>query len=165
MHHPSLAGQPAGGSAAAAAAASQLAALQQQLHGIACSGYSTWATWVASSLAAALLGALKADELLHSSTVPLSWIETCVTADGHGSNDAAASLLDPLESDAAAGGGDMRFALPGCPSSALLQMLSLACSVSRSVGVEQGAVACSGKSNCWRMQCSSVSYGLLSLIS
>jgi hypothetical protein len=136
MHHPSLMGQPGGGSAAAAAAASQLAALQQQLHGIACSGYSIWATWVACSLSAALLAALKADELQHSSTAPLSWIETCVAADGHS---AAASLLDPLEGDgAAAAGGDMRFALPGCPSSALLQMLSLACSVSCSVLVLPG---------------------------
>jgi hypothetical protein len=132
MHHPSLMGQAGSGGAAAAAAASQLAALQQQLHAIACSGYSTWAAWVASSLSAALLAALKADELLHSSSAPLSWIETCVTADGHGGTDAAAELLDPLESDggAAVGAGDMRFALPGCPSSALLQMLSLACSVS-----------------------------------
>lgn len=133
MHHPSLMGQQGGSSAAAAAAASQLAALQQQLHGIACSGYSTWAAWVASSLSAALLAALKADELLHSSTAPLSWIETCVTADG--SSSAAASLLDPLEGDGGgAGGGDMRFSLPGCPSSALLQMLSLACSETRRAG-------------------------------
>ncbi|KAF6261077.1 hypothetical protein COO60DRAFT_1459350 [Scenedesmus sp. NREL 46B-D3] len=50
-------------------------------------------------------------------------------ADGHGSSDAAASFLDPMEGDGgAAAGGDMRFVLPGCPSSALLQMLSLACS-------------------------------------
>jgi hypothetical protein len=134
MHHPSLMGQAGGSSAAAAAAASQLAALQQQLHGIACSGYSAWAAWVASSLSAALLAALTADELLHSSSAPLSWLETCVTGDGHGSSDAAASLLDPLESDGgAATGGDMRFGLPGCPSSALLQTLSLACSVSCSV--------------------------------
>jgi hypothetical protein len=132
MHHPSLMGQAGSGSAAAAAAASQLAALQQQLHVIACSGYSTWAAWVASSLSAALLAALKADELLHSTTAPLSWNETCVMADGHGGSDAAAALLDPIETDggAAGGAGDMRFALPGCPSSALLQMLSLACSVS-----------------------------------
>lgn len=132
MHHPSLMGQRGDSTAAVAAAASQLAAVQQQLHGIACSGYSTWAAWVASSLSAALLAALKADALLHSSTAPLSWIETCVTADG--SSSAAASLLDPLEGDGgAAGGGDMRFSLPGCPSSALLQMLSLACSVSELV--------------------------------
>lgn len=121
MHHPGLLGPGAGGGAAAATAA-QLTAIQQQLHGVACSGYSKWAAWVAASLSAALLTALKGDELLRSNATPLSWVETHVATEGGGSD--MASLLDPLDPAAV---GEMKFALPGSPSPAVVQMLSLAC--------------------------------------
>lgn len=127
MHHPGLAGQAQGGVATGAAAL--LVSLQQQLHGIACSGYAAWASWVSSSFAAEVSAALAADDLLYSDSTPLAWTETKLSTDAAGADAATAGLLDILD-DAAAAAGDMSFALPACPSSAVLQALSRACWVS-----------------------------------
>eukprot|EP00775_Hariotina_reticulata_P013484 gene13484-13609_t len=127
-HHPSLTSQ--GSSAAALAAAAQLATLQEQLQGIANAGHACWASWVAHSLSASLLAALQGDELLHSTLTPTSWLETRLQAEG--GEMGAADLLDALGDAPAA--GDMSFALPACPSSSVLQMLSLACWETRRAG-------------------------------
>lgn len=130
MHHPGLQpGQASAAGAAGAGAASQLAVLQQQLHSIACGGYATWAAWVAASLGADLAAGLASDELLCSDSTPLSWTEVKMAADGGGLDVASTSGLYDLLDDAAAA-GDMCFALPACPSAAMMQMLNRACWVS-----------------------------------
>jgi hypothetical protein len=120
-HHPGLSSQ--GSSAAAVAAAAQLTMLQDQLRGIANAGHARWASWVAHSLSGSLLTALQGDELLHSSITPKSWVEIRLQTEG--GELGAAELLDALGDAPAA--GEMSFALPACPSSSVLQMLSLAC--------------------------------------
>lgn len=124
MHHPEL--MQHSSAAQAASATEQFKAAQQQLHVTACTGYAHWASWVASSLSAALLTTLRSDELLHSDVTPLSWSETTLTAEG---GEASQNLLDPLDQEAA---GDMKFALPAVPSAAVLQLLSWACWVGSS---------------------------------
>jgi len=144
MHHPGLAGHQGHGGASgpASASAALLVSLQQELHGIACRGYAAWAAWVSSSFAAEVAAALSADELLFSDNTPLAWTETKLAADGGGGGDAAsAGLLDLLD-DAAAAAGDMCFALPACPSAAVLQALSRACWVSQRGGVVEGVLLC-----------------------
>lgn len=127
MHHPGLAAQ--GHSGPVSGTAALLASLQQQLHGIACGGYALWARWVSSSFAAELAAALAADELLHSDSTPLAWTETKLSTESGAADADSAGLLDLLD-DAAAAGGDMCFALPACPSAAVLQVVSRACWVS-----------------------------------
>jgi hypothetical protein len=129
LHHPGLAAAAAPNSQAAAAA-TQLAVLQQQLHAVACSGYAQWAAWVGASLAAELAAAIAADELLHSDATPLSWGEVRLVA-AAGAADGSEGLLDLLDDEgAAAAAGDMSFALPACPSAAVMQLLSRAAWVS-----------------------------------
>lgn len=132
MHHPGLAGPVQGGAPSGTAAL--LVSLQQQLHGIACGGYAAWAGWAGTSFAAEVSAALAADELLYSDTTPVAWTETKLAADATGAAGAdAAGLLDMLDY-AAAAAGDMSFALPACPSGAMLQAVSRACWVSESGG-------------------------------
>jgi hypothetical protein len=134
MHHPGLANPQQSGAASGTAAL--LVSLQQELHRIACSGYAAWAAWVSSSFANEVSAAFAADELLYSDITPLAWTETKLSTDAAGADAATAGLLDLL-GDAAAAGGDMSFALPACPSSAVLQALSRACWVGGCIqGVE-----------------------------
>jgi hypothetical protein len=128
MHHPGLAAAQGPGVSGSGTAA-LLASLQQQLHGIACSGYALWSAWVSSSFAAEVSAALTADELLYSDTTPLAWTVTKLSTDaaaGDATDAASAGLLDLLD-DAGAAAGDMSFALPACPSAPVLQALSRAC--------------------------------------
>jgi hypothetical protein len=131
MHHPGL-GAPQAPGAAAAGALAQLAALQQQLHSVACAGYAMWAAWVGASLAAELAAAVSSDELLHSDLTPLSWSEVKLAAGGA---DVSAAGLQELLGDASAAGGDMSFALPACPSASVMQLLNRACWVSGCLAV------------------------------
>lgn len=137
MHHPGLSGGQAAGGVALSGAAVLLLPLQQELHGIACSGYAAWASWVGRSLAAEVAAVLARDELLYSDRTPLAWTETKLSAEAAGADAAAAGLLDLLDDAGAAAGGDMCFALPACPSAAVLQVLSRACWVSFTCGDAQ----------------------------
>jgi hypothetical protein len=128
MHHPGLAAPAGVGPQGVSGTAALLASLQAQLHGIACSGYAAWARWVGASFAGEVAAALSVDELLYSDSTPLAWTQTKLSTDADAA-DVGAGLLDLLD-DATAAAGDMSFALPACPSAAVLQASSRACWVS-----------------------------------
>jgi hypothetical protein len=111
--------------------AAQLAALRVQLRRVSCDGHARWARWAAAGLAAALLRGLQGDALLRVRTPPPAWLEVRLPAAGGAAPAAAAAAAPGVHAASAvtvaAEGGEVAFALPGTPSSAVLQLLSLAC--------------------------------------
>lgn len=93
----------------------------QRLQHVAVSAYTRWAHWASASLVTELQTALTADDMLRSSTTPLSWSEVVLSGDGGGGSEGRLEDLDA---------GDMRFSLPSCPSGATLTLLMSACWVS-----------------------------------